>query len=127
MSAKTKNIIGWVLTGLLGLVMIGSAFGKFTATPESEMGMMYASNGFYDVRFIVGSLEVLCAVLMLIPRTSTIGTVLTGGYWGGAIATHLSHGQSPAPILAFVAVLVGIALLRNPELFSRLLGKETKA
>lgn len=127
MSAKTKNIIGWILTGLLALVMIGSAFGKFTATPESEMGQMFAANGFYDVRFLIGSLEMACAILMLIPRTSTVGMVLAGGYWGGAIATHLSHGESPAPVLAFVALMVVIALLRNPELFARLLGKETKA
>jgi hypothetical protein len=127
MSAKTKNIIGWILTGLLTLVMIGSAFGKFTATPDSEMGLMFIANGIYDARFLIGSLEVLCAILMLIPRTSTVGMVLAGGYWGGAIATHISHGQSPATVLVFVALMVVIALLRNPELFSRLLGKETKA
>jgi hypothetical protein len=124
MSPKAKKIIGWVLAGLMALMAIASAFGKFTADPSNEMGQLYVNMGVYDNRFLIGSLEIFCAVMLLIPRTSTIGVVLSAGYWGGAAATDLTHGQFPGVVLVFWVVLGLIALLRNPELFTRLRGKE---
>lgn len=127
MSPKVKKIIGWVLAGLLTLVAVGSALGKFTADPSSEMGKQFAAAGIYDVRFMIGAIEILCAVMLLIPRTSTIGVVMSAGYWGGAIATHLTHGEAPGPALIFLVLVGLIALLRNPELFTRILGKDVPA
>jgi uncharacterized membrane protein len=127
MSPKAKKIIGWVLAGMLALVATGSAFGKFTADPSSEMGQQFIKMGLFDIRFIIGGIELLCAILLLIPRTSTIGLVMFVGYWGGAIATHLSHGEGPGAPLAFLVLTGLIAIVRNPELLSRLLGKTLPA
>jgi DoxX-like family len=127
MSPKAKKILGWVLASLLALLAIGSGFGKLTATPASEMGVMFTAMGFYDLRMLIGGIEILCAVLLLIPRTSTIGVWMSGGYWGGAIATDLTHGHSPVAPIIILAILGLVALVRNPEMFTRLLGKEPVA
>lgn len=65
--------------------------------------------------------------MLILPRTSTIGVVLSGGYWGGAMATDLSHGQFPAPVLVAMLLLGLVALFRNPELFQRLQGKTVES
>lgn len=60
-----------------------------------------------------------------LPRLSTpiLGTLLLAAYMGGAIATHLEHGQSiiaPCVIQAFVWI---VAVYRFPELRTRLFGQ----
>jgi uncharacterized membrane protein YphA (DoxX/SURF4 family) len=40
-------------------------------------------------RYFTGSLEVVCAILLLIPRTSAIAAVLLALIMAGAVATHL--------------------------------------
>jgi DoxX-like family len=127
MSPKAKKILGWVFAGMLTVMAVGSSLGKFMATPESEMGAMFTMMGFYDIRFLIGSLELICAILFIIPRTSTLGVLLSAGYWGGAVATDLTHAHTPVPALAAIVLLGLAAIFRNPELFTRLLGGEVKA
>ena len=127
MSPKTKKILGWVFLGLLTFMALGSAMGKITATPDSEMGQQFIKIGIFDNRFLFAGLEIFCAVMLILPRTSTIGVVLSGGYWGGAMATDLSHGQFPAPVLVAMLLLGLVALFRNPELFQRLQGKTVES
>src|SRR5438105_15835600 len=43
----------------------------------------------------IGTVEILCAVIYAIPRTSVLGAILVTGYFGGAIATHV-RVQDPA-------------------------------
>jgi hypothetical protein len=69
---------------------------------------------------VIGVVELTCLLLFVIPRTGILGTMLLSAYMGGAIATHLEHGQSilaPCVIQAFVFV---VAFYRFPELRSKL-------
>jgi hypothetical protein len=59
-------------------------------------------------------------VLFAIPRTSILGAVLLTGYLGGAVATHLRHGD---PLFShilfpvyFGAMVWGGLYLREPKL-----------
>jgi hypothetical protein len=61
--------------------------------------------------------------LLLIPRTSTGGLMLAIGYWGGAVATDLSHGGSPVAALVALGLLAVVAFLRNSEVMARFMGK----
>lgn len=66
------------------------------------------------------TLESVCLVLYLIPATSVLGAVLLTGYLGGAVATHLRAGESPA-LAAVVGALVWVGLyLREPRLWELL-------
>jgi hypothetical protein len=49
----------------------------------------------YPVGSIVGLgvVDIVCAVLYAIPRTSVLGAVLLSGYLGGAVASHLRIGE----------------------------------
>ena len=71
---------------------------------------------------MIGVVELISVILFIIPRTAVLGTLLLAAYMGGAIATHLEHGQSivaPAVIAAFVWI---VAVVRFPELRSRIAG-----
>jgi hypothetical protein len=119
MTAKTKSIINWILSGLLSLMLFASAFDKITGSEHAlKMG---ASFGLSALEYsILGIIEALSVLLFLYPRTGVLGTLLLSSYFGGAIATHLQHDQSivfPIVIEAFIWIA---AVLRFPELMQRL-------
>lgn len=117
-SAKTKRIVGWVLSGLLALFLAGaSAGGKFTDFPGKQE--MFDKMG-WDVELMkkVGVLEVAVTILFLIPRTAFIGAILLSAYLGGATAAHVRiNDQFFMPVI--MGVLAWVALgLRDPRVFT---------
>jgi DoxX-like family len=122
MTAKTKNIVNWVLAGLVAFIFIASAISKFTA--DAAMIKQAADNGLDAATMkILGVIEIISVLLFLYPRTGVLGTLLLAAYMGGAIATHLQHNlliAAPAGTAAFVWI---VAVIRFPELTHRILGK----
>ena len=63
----------------------------------------------------IGILEILVAVIYLIPQTSILGAVLATGYMGGAIATHVRISD-PFFIQLLIGILFWVGLwLRDPR------------
>jgi hypothetical protein len=61
--------------------------------------------------------EIVCAVLYAIPRTSVLGAILLTGYFGGATATHVRVGDPVFFVPVFLGVLVwGGLYLRDGRL-----------
>ncbi len=121
MTDKTKKIINWVLTGLVALIFIGSAMGKFFANAET-LTMVQSMGLDASTYKLIGVVELVSIALFIFPRTGILGTLLLAAYMGGAIATHLEHAQSiiaPCVIQAFLWI---VAVVRFPELKQRLLG-----
>ncbi|EDM35847.1 probable integral membrane protein [Pedobacter sp. BAL39] len=118
MTDKTKKILGWVLAGLVAFVFIGSGGFKISGgNAEMVKGLGGATN-----LLILGSLEVIIAILFLYPRTGVIGALLGIAYMGGAMAVHLVSGQS-IMLLVVIEVLIWItSAVRFPELVERLRG-----
>jgi DoxX-like protein len=56
--------------------------------------------------------EIVCAVLYAIPRTSVLGAILLTGYLGGATATHVRLGDPlfVAPVILGVLIWGGLYL-----------------
>jgi DoxX-like family len=121
MTQKTRTIINWVLAGLVAFIFIGSAVGKLTADAKglADSAAMGLSASTMTALAII---ELLSIGLFLYPRTGVLGSLLLVAYMGGAIATHLQHGlplAAPCAISAFVWIA---AVVRFPELTSRILG-----
>jgi hypothetical protein len=55
----------------------------------------------------IGTLELVCLALYLIPRTAVLGAILLTGYLGGAIATHVRLGN---PLFSHVLFPIYVAL-----------------
>ena len=116
---KTRNISGWVLSGLTGLMLGASAIDKIIGSGHAlQMGASFGlSAGTYAV---LGVIEILSVLLFLYPRTGILGTLLLSSYLGGAIATHLQHQQNIVFPMVFEAVVWITAVIRFPELTGRI-------
>lgn len=123
MTTRTSTILGWAPVIAVALFIIAaSAAPKFFLTDGSSLEPFMRDLGVWDLRIAYGVLELVCMILLLVPRTSTIGFILSVGLLGGALATNLTHKDVPTmPIipLAFLFLLTLSAYFRNPELLSR--------
>ncbi len=130
MSTKAQRITGWVLTILVGLFLIVvSGVPKFLDVGKipDMANMMTKLQIPLNLLTTLGVLEIAVAVLYLIPRTAFLGAILTTGYLGGALWTHLRVGDVWFfPIIIGVLMWLGLAL-RQPEIFRLLLGQESAA
>ncbi len=117
MGNKAVRVIGWVVSGLMGVMLLMSAGGKLSGAMDSE----FERFGLEDWKIIIAIGEILSTVLFLIPRTQSAGTLLLSSYMGGAIVIHMSMGD---PIIVQSAILVMIwigSIMRNPQTLSSFL------
>ncbi len=122
MSPKAQRITGWILTGLVGLFMIGgSGVPKFLDFPGKNE-MMDKLGISLSLLPAIAVVEIVVTILYLIPRTSFLGAILMTGYLGGAVLTHLRVGDPWFfPIIIGVLAWLGLAL-RQPMIFSLIKG-----
>ena len=107
---------GRVLSALPVLMMLLSASFKLRPTPEIVQA--FTGKGGYPESTLtpLGIVEVTCAVLYAIPVTSVLGAVLSTGYLGGAIATHVRGGEAfIIPLVLGVFLWAGL-FLRDPRI-----------
>ncbi|MCX8479242.1 MAG: DoxX family protein [Chitinophagales bacterium] len=119
MSKKTLNIIGWVLSGVLAIMFLMSASMKLMLNPEF-LEKSKALNLSHDVIRALGAIEALAVILMLIPRTGVVGSLLLIAYMGGAMAAHLVTGQPVGMLIVFQVIIWANAAIRFPEVSKRL-------
>ena len=101
---KIMNVGLWILQiGAAGMFLM-AGFSKLSGDPQ--MVEMFDAIGFGQwFRYVTGSVEVLGAVLLLIPRLSGLGALLLVGTMLGAVATHLFViGGSPLPAIILLIV-----------------------
>jgi hypothetical protein len=111
---RVRRIAGWILTTLLGLLFLVSAAAKFAAPPEVVEG--FAKFGLQNERLLIATGELASALLFLIPVTHSLGVLLLSGYMGGAIVTHMQHGE-PYVSQSVILLLIWVAgFLRYPTL-----------
>jgi hypothetical protein len=110
-------VAGRIVAGLTVSLLLLDAFGKVaTLAPvvEGTARLGYPPSSV----LVLGSIELLCTVLYLIPGSSIFGAILLTGYFGGAVASHLRI-QDPlwthvfSPIYMSALVWVGIVLRDN--------------
>lgn len=114
MKADKMTMAGRVVTGLVMLPFVMGVIMTLTKNPQALEGMVKLGWPQSMANTII-SLEVCCLALYLFPPTAVLGAVLLTGYLGGAVATHLRVGESPA-----MAVIVGVVAwaglyLREPR------------
>src|SRR5713226_5766575 len=103
-TGKIINVGLWILQiGAAGMfLMVG--FLKLSGDPQL-VGLFEAIGLVQWFRYVTGSLEILGAVLLLIPRLSGIGALLLVPVMLGAVATHLFIvGGSPLPAIILLIV-----------------------
>ena len=111
---KWRNYGLWALQILAAVAFLAAGGSKLAGA--ERMVAMFETLGFGQwFRFVTGGLEVLGAVLLLIPRTTWLGGALLAVVMVGAIFTHLVLiGGSFVPALVLLIITAGIAYYRRP-------------
>jgi hypothetical protein len=110
-----KTITGWVLHGLVGGIMLLAAAAKLLGLFPPEQ---VAKLGLSVPIQVIGAGELVSAILLLVPRTASLGVLLTSGFWGGAICLHMSKGE-PFVLQSVFLLLTWVgAYLRVPGTFA---------
>jgi uncharacterized membrane protein YphA (DoxX/SURF4 family) len=99
---------GYILSALPVLMLLFSGVMKLVKPAPVVEG--FVRLGYPESLALgIGIVELVCAVLYVIPRTSVLGAILLTGYLGGATATHLRIGEPFfAPIVLGVMVWGGL-------------------
>ena len=115
-----RNKLSYVLTSLIGILLLLSAAGKFKGGEDLLAGFQHLGIE-PEMATFLGSLEAMVALLVLVPRTSFIGTILLTGYMGGAIFCHVRvHDLVIVQILVPTLAWVGFSLRNYAEVLALL-------
>ena len=113
---KAANIALWTLQVLVALAFVAAGSGKLLGSPP--MIALFDAVGVGQwFRYVTGSLEVLGALLLVIPGTTAFGAVLLAAVMAGAVMAHLTvlHSAPTAPLVLF-ALTALIAWGRRTQL-----------
>ena len=86
---KTKRIASALLRIVTAIILLQTLYFKFTAAPESVFISKTLGLEPYG-RIGLGVLELITAVLLLVPRTTWIGALLGMGIMAGALFSHIT-------------------------------------
>ncbi|GGL51424.1 DoxX family protein [Wenxinia marina] len=119
MSDRPLILTGWILSALFALFLIGASAVPKLALDVGAQTM--ADLGWPEAPTVwIGVLELVLAVLFLIPRTGLLAATLTMALLGGAIITQMRAG-SPLYSHTLFSVYLGIWMwaglwLRDPAI-----------
>ena len=114
MSRTRKDIAIIVLRLVLGLVVLAQSF---TFLLGGESAKFLARHGLPDaIRLILGSSEVVAAILFLLPPTLVVGSWFLLVVFAGAIFLHLVHGQfEVGGLLVYSAAVLVVLAFHEPR------------
>ena len=117
---KASNIALWTLQVLLALAFAAAGSGKLLGSADMVALFEAVAIGQW-FRYVTGLLEVVGALLLVVPGKAAFGAVLLACVMVGAVLTHLAvlHTAATAPLVLF-ALTALIAWGRRSQLTSPL-------
>lgn len=111
-----RNVLLWILQGLVALFLFFSGASKLFGA--EMMVQLFGAVGVGQwFRYVTGLLEVVGAVLLVVPRLIPVGALLLSCVMAGAVVTHLFViGGSPLMPLFLLLALLFIARSRRDRL-----------
>lgn len=89
MTSTPIHILAWILRLAAAIIMLQTLYFKFTAAPESVY--IFSTLGLEPWgRIGIGSLELIASILLLVPKTTSLGALLAVGIMAGALLAHLT-------------------------------------
>jgi hypothetical protein len=114
--SKGRKIAGWIFIGFVGAIFIMTATMKLSHSKEVIAGFL--KYGLAGKETLIGTGELISVLLFIFPRTSSLGVLLLSALLGGAIATHMAHGEMYFPVAILLILMWFANWLRNPEMFA---------
>lgn len=111
-----SKAIPWAAQIGVAAILAQTLFFKFTYAPETQV--IFGPRGGRPAATAIGCVELICVILLLIPRTAALGALLALGTISGAILTHLTSlglevvdpttGESDGGLLFGLAISVAV-------------------
>jgi uncharacterized membrane protein YphA (DoxX/SURF4 family) len=106
------NILVWILRLTAAGILLQTLFFKFTGAPESVY--IFETVGMEPFgRYASGIVELIAAILLLIPKFNWLGAMLSLGVMSGAILSHLTilgiEVKEDGGLLFILAIIVFIS------------------
>ena len=121
-NAKIVNVLLWVLQIAAAGMFLMVGFLKLSGNAQL-VGLFQAIGLGQWFRYLTGTLEVVGAFLLLIPRTSGLGALMLVGVMTGAVMTHLFIvGGSPLTAIILLVVTGVVAWGRRQRTMNLLAG-----
>jgi hypothetical protein len=89
---KYGRVFGLVLHVLLGGLMIFAGVMKLSGMIPPEATQKIPA-GISDHLKLIGAGELVTAILLIVPFTSSLGVLLASAFWGGVICFHMAQGD----------------------------------
>lgn len=109
------TLISWICRLAVGVMFVMASIPKLTMQDAPQA--MFAEIGGKPMMLLTGVLELVAAVLILVPRTKVYGAALALGVMGGAIVSHIAvledDAMLPMAIGLFIAAGVVLVLHRH--------------
>jgi hypothetical protein len=101
---KLLKWVGFVLNVFIGGLLLFAAYGKLIGPLPPDAHEKMRSFGVDDRLHLIGVGELVAGLLLIIPWTSPLGTLLTSGFWGGVICLYMAHHEDFVLPSVFLAV-----------------------
>ncbi|GBL36073.1 hypothetical protein EMGBS15_16680 [Filimonas sp.] len=86
---NSKQILNWALKLIAAIILLQTLYFKFTAHPQSVA--LFTKIGLEPYgRIGIGILELIAAILILIPRSTSMGALMGASLMSGALFFHLT-------------------------------------
>lgn len=126
MTSRIGSIIGWICAVLVSAFTVFSAVMGILFSDDPAAMAMGERLGITGMELPLAIVKIIIVLLYLFPKTTTVGFVLMIGYFGGVLATNMTHGFTFAetvPVYVVFILLTVAAYFRSPELLARVKGK----
>jgi putative oxidoreductase len=115
---RWKSVSLWVVRGLLALAFASAGGAKLYGVPMLVEEFQHIGLGQW-FRYFTGTLELLGALLILVPSLAAFGAVLLICVMIGATITHLFViGGSPVPALVLLALNAVVAYAKRDRIIA---------
>ena len=106
----------WVVRGLLALAFVAAGGAKLYGVPMLVEEFQHIGLGQW-FRYVTGGLEIMGAILLLLPRQAALGALLLICIMTGAVITHLFViGGSPLPAIVLLALNAIVAYAERGQI-----------
>jgi uncharacterized membrane protein YphA (DoxX/SURF4 family) len=107
---RKQSIASWALRIVAAVILLQTLFFKFTGAEESVY--IFSTLGAEPWgRIGSGVVELIAAILLLVPRTVVFGAVLTLGVISGAIFSHITRLGIAIPAVGDSGELFALAVV----------------
>jgi uncharacterized membrane protein YphA (DoxX/SURF4 family) len=112
MSEKTRNLVTWIVSGLLGALFVFAGASKLFVDPAAAAAQFEAFGLPPGMAILIGVSELAGGIALLVPRLAGLAAAGLTIIMLGAVYSHATHDPLPQTIPALVVGALCLYVVR---------------